>query len=40
MKDILAYINGLDEIEGLNKDSEIIFCARANKFFSENMPIF
>ena len=26
----IAYINGLDEIEGLNKDSEIIFCARAN----------
>jgi len=25
----IAYINGLDEIEGLDKDSEIIFCARA-----------
>jgi len=25
----ISYINGLDEIEGLNKDSEVIFCARA-----------
>jgi DNA helicase-2/ATP-dependent DNA helicase PcrA len=25
----IGYINGLDEVENLNKDSEIIFCARA-----------
>ncbi len=25
----IAYINGLDEVEGLDKDSDVIFCARA-----------
>ena len=26
----ISYINGLDEIEHLNKDSQIILCARTN----------